>query len=456
MKIFKSILPVFFLNYFKEGDVRSTKIKRNVLATFVIKGLGILVGLIVVPLTIHYINPTRYGIWITLSSMMAWFGYFDIGLGNGLRNRFAEAVAAGEYKLARTYISTSYAILSIFIGVILVLFFCINPFLNWSRILNTPADMETELFYLVNIVFILFCIQFVLQLITSVYIADQKPAKASLFQFSYNLVILIVIYILTKTTTGSLLKLGVTLSLTPVIVYIISSVLVYKTEYKIYAPSFKFIQFKYAKDLLNLGIQFFIIQVMILVVFTTSNLIIAQLFGPAQVTPYNIAYQYFSLIIIAFSIIITPFWSAYTEAYAKLDFDWIKRSIKNLILIWIGFIFLTIIMILLANFAYKIWVGKEINIPIRVTILLGLYVTLWNWNIIFTYFLNGTGKIRLQLYYYIAIGLINIPFAVFLGKKIGIPGVICSMIICLVIGAIISPIQYYKIINGKAKGIWAK
>ena len=262
MKIFKSILPVFFLTYFKEGDVRSTKIKRNILATFIIKGLGILVGLIVVPLTIHYINPTRYGIWITLSSMMAWFGYFDIGLGNGLRNRFAEAVAAGEYKLARTYISTSYAILSIFIGVILVLFFCINLFLNWSRILNTSADMETELFYLVNIVFILFCIQFVLQLITSVYIADQKPAKASLFQFSYNVVILLVIYILTKTTTGSLLKLGVTLSLTPVIVYIISSILVYKTEYKIYAPSFKFIQFKYAKDLLNLGIQFFIIQVM--------------------------------------------------------------------------------------------------------------------------------------------------------------------------------------------------
>ncbi len=441
MKILKSILPVFILNYFKEGDVRSTKIKRNVLATFIIKGIGILIGLIVVPLTIHYINPTRYGIWI---------------LGNGLRNRFAEAVAAGEYKLARIYISTSYAILSIFIGVILVLFFCINPFLNWSKILNTPADMEIELFYLVNIVFVLFCTQFVLQLITSVYIADQKPAKASLFQFSYNLVILIVIYILTKTTTGSLLKLGITLSLTPVIVYIISSILVYKTEYKIYAPSFKLIQFKYAKDLLNLGMQFFIIQVMILVVFTTSNLIIAQLFGPAQVTPYNIAYQYFSLIIIAFSIIITPFWSAFTEAYAKLDFDWIKRSVKNLLLIWIGFIFLTIIMILLANFAYKIWVGKEIYIPIRVTILLGLFVTLWNWNIIFTYFLNGTGKIRLQLYYYITIGLINIPLAVFLGKKIGIPGVICSMILCLSFGAIISPIQYYKIISGKANGIWAK
>lgn len=455
MKFLKSI-PVLVLNYFHKGDVRSAKIKRNIIATFIIKGLGILVGLTVVPLTIHYINPTRYGIWVTLASMMAWFGYFDIGLGNGLRNRFAEAVAAGEHELARIYVSTSYAILAVFIGVILILFLCINPFLDWTRILNTPASMAEELVYLSNIVFVLFCIQFVLQLITSVYIADQKPAKASLFQFSYNVVVLIIIYILTKTTTGSLLKLGITLSLTPVVVYIISSILVYKTEYKIYAPAFRFIQFKYAKDLLNLGIRFFIIQIMILVVFTTSNIIIAQLFGPAQVTTYNIAYQYFSLITIVFSIIITPFWSAFTEAYFKKDLDWIKRSMKNLVLIWLGFIFLSIIMILLANFAYKIWVGKEINIPMQITILLGMYVTLYNWNIIFSYFLNGTGHIQLQLYYYILIGLINIPMAIVLGKKLGIHGVIFSMIICLSFGAILLPIQYYKIISGKTKGIWLK
>ena len=55
------------------------------------------IGLVLVPLTINYLNPTKYGIWITLSSVIGWFSFFDIGLGNGLRNRFAEAIANNDH-----------------------------------------------------------------------------------------------------------------------------------------------------------------------------------------------------------------------------------------------------------------------------------------------------------------------------------------------------------------------
>ena len=113
-------------------------------------------------------------------------------------------------------------------------------------------------------------------------------------------------------------------------------------------------------------------------------------------------------------------------------------------------------MILVANFLYAKWVGKEIKVDRSITLLLGLYVTMVNWNAIFTYFLNGIGKIRLQLYCYIIVGIIGIPMAIFLGKALGVPGVILSMIICLTFSAILAPIQYHKIIHGKAKGLWLK
>ena len=47
------------------------------------------------PLTIDFVNPTQYGIWLTLSSLLAWFSFFDIGLSLGFRNRFAQAKANG-------------------------------------------------------------------------------------------------------------------------------------------------------------------------------------------------------------------------------------------------------------------------------------------------------------------------------------------------------------------------
>jgi len=98
-----------------KGHERSVKAKKNILASFVIKGLGIAISLVLVPLTINYINPSRYGIWLTLSSIVGWFSFFDIGFGNGLRNKLAEAKAKGEEELAKIYVSTTYAILSIII-----------------------------------------------------------------------------------------------------------------------------------------------------------------------------------------------------------------------------------------------------------------------------------------------------------------------------------------------------
>ena len=75
------------------GSSRSIAIKKNIIASLFLKGISILVSLQVVPLTINYINPTRYGIWLTLSSIVAWLSYFDLGFAHGFRNRFAEAVA---------------------------------------------------------------------------------------------------------------------------------------------------------------------------------------------------------------------------------------------------------------------------------------------------------------------------------------------------------------------------
>src|SRR5678815_1782006 len=165
--------PVVFLKgLVTRGHDRSVNIKKNIIGLFIIRGGSIAISFILVPLTIRYVNPTQYGIWLTLSSIVAWFSFFDIGFGNGLRNKFAEAIAKGDTGLAKIYISTTYAILAIVISCMLVLFFCVNPFINWARILNAPPNMGQELTTLALIVFVFFCLLFVLQLITTVITAN--------------------------------------------------------------------------------------------------------------------------------------------------------------------------------------------------------------------------------------------------------------------------------------------
>ena len=109
--------------------------------------------MLLIPLTLHYLNPTKYGIWITLFSIISWFTFFDIGLGNGLRNKFAEAIAKGEKEKAQIYVSTTYGILSIIVLILFIVFFIANYFVDWTVILNAPAELKNELSTLAIIVF---------------------------------------------------------------------------------------------------------------------------------------------------------------------------------------------------------------------------------------------------------------------------------------------------------------
>ena len=155
MKLIQRIsLPfIFAKSLINKGHSRSVKAKKNIIASFVIRGLSIAMSLLVVPLTINYINPSRYGIWLTLSSIVSWFSFFDIGLSQGLRNKFAEAKAKGDDTLARTYVSTTYAILTIIFSGVWVIFLIANHFLNWAHILNIPDNMQAEVSRLAVIVF---------------------------------------------------------------------------------------------------------------------------------------------------------------------------------------------------------------------------------------------------------------------------------------------------------------
>jgi O-antigen/teichoic acid export membrane protein len=454
-------LPLFydkFVLLISTGHERSVKAKKNIAALVLFKGISIIISFMLVPMTLQYLNPVQYGIWLTLSSVIAWFGFFDIGLGNGLRNKFVESIAKGNAKQARMYVSTTYAILSIVISAVFVMFLFVNPYLSWPVILNADVGLTVELRTLALIVFTFFCVKFVVGLLNILLLADQKPASANLLEVLSNLLSLLLIYILVKKTSGSLIYLGMALGISTTIIPLLASFWYFRHKYRIFAPSLRYVKLTSARELMNIGLQFFVIQIVALIIFMTSNMVIAQLFGPREVTSYNIAFKYFSVITIAFNIIITPFWSAYADAYHRDDITWIKDATKRLIFMWAISIFGAIGMVVVARQVYLHWVGPSIEISLSLSVAMALYVTISNWNNIYASFINGSGKIRLQLYSSIAVGIVNIPLSIVLAKYcgLGITGVVFASCACLIVSSFWAPLQYSKIVNKTATGIWAK
>lgn len=444
-------------NTFFSGHERTIRAKKNIIGSFLLKGISIVISLLLVPLTIDYLNPTKYGVWLTLSSVIGWFVFFDIGLGNGLRNKFAIAKAEGNDLLAKIYVSTTYTIITLIAVALFVVFFIVNQFLDWGLILNASNDVR-EIEQLVFIVFSVFCFQFVIKLINVIFIADQRPVISSLINTLGSLFSLIVIFILTKTTQGSLLYLGASFSLINLIIPLLASGWVFNRSYKKYSPSFKHIDFSKAKELIHLGMRFFITQVAAIIVAATDNIITAQVIGNQDVAIYNVAYKYFGVMNMVFTIITAPYWSAFTEAYTKNDMVWVKQATLKIIKLWFIVVAGILLMLLFSNNAYQLWIGNRLAIPFNLSMIMALWVIVSTSTMIFANFLAGVNKIQLSLYHAVFVSIVNIPLSIFFAKNLamGSSGVILATLIGIVPRAIFQPIQYWKIVNGKAKGIWDK
>ncbi len=452
----RKIIPALIADFFSKGEKRTILLKRNVLGAFMLRGVDTLLGFVRVPLIISFLSVSEYGIWLTLSSVIGWFVFFDVGLSSGLKTKLGIALGKKEYQLAKTYVSTTYATIAIIIGLVFLIFILIYPFLDWGKILNVPSNLSSSAPLFVLVFTSLFAFQFIANIIGTILTADQRPTAASAISTLTSIIYLLLLILLKTFTKGTLLSLTLICNGTSVIIYLAASIYLFRGRYFHISPSFKAVDFSHFKELATLGIKFFFIQISSIILFSTDNMIITQLYTPADVAPYSVSMKYMTIPLMLFSMVTWPLWAAFSEAYAIKDYEWIRKTVNKLVLIWFGMILLVLICLLFAELFYQIWLKGEIIVPFLLSAFMGLYALLVGWNQIFVFFLNGVGKIKLQLYMSFITIFINIPMSVYFAKGLGLgpAGVILATNVCIFIGSVWAPIQYRKIINGEARGIW--
>jgi O-antigen/teichoic acid export membrane protein len=454
----ESIISKYYaeaLFFFKRGHPRSSKIKRHIGASFLIKGVSIFIGFLLVPITLDLLDKELYGIWLTLASVITWFNLFDIGLGYGLRNKLTEALAHEDIIEAKSLVSSTYALIAAISAGLLLIFTVINPFLDWNLILNVSVETVDTLGLVAMVTFAFFCITFILKLIQSIFLADQRPSYVGFFDLLANIISLAIILVLVHLTKGSLLSLAIAMGIAPVIILTVCNIYFFSTRYKNIAPSFRYIKRSHFGSLSSLGFKFFLVGITGLIIFSTDNLIIVQIFGPSEVPAYQVAFKYFGLITSVFTMISVPFWSAYTDAQTKGDIQWILDTNKKLKLIWVALLFIAIIMLMVSKWFYTLWV-PEIPVPFMLSIAMCIYVLALAWGNIFVMYINGVGKVKLQVIVSVAGALINIPLSIYFAKNLqmGSAGIIMASTICIAFGPLVAPFQFNKLITNTASGIW--
>lgn len=435
---------------------RSQLLKKNILFSFVIKGWAGIVQILLVPITIHCLGNYINGIWMVISSVLIWIDSLDIGLGNGLRNKLSERIALRDSRGAKEYVSTTFfTLIGIIIpAIVLILLACTN--IDLYKLLNVDPRIIPNLTAVICLSVVLVGNTFIFKFLGNVYLALQLPAVNNALVTLGQTVTLLAVFIQQVFHIHSLTWVAIAYTGGPLLTYLIAYPVTFHWKYKELSPSWRFFKKNKIKELFSLGIKFFVLQIAGIVLFASTNILISRLFSPELVTPYQVTYRYYSFIVMLFTIIAIPFWSATTDAYAKHDVKWIRSSVRKLNLIVLSMLLIIIVMTLVSPFVYNIWVGSGVKTNMMLSSIMGAYIFVIVFSLSYSYILNGIGALNLQLISTVMAALLYLPLAWLLAKRSGINGIALALVIVNIPGAILNRIQYKKIISGKASAFWTK
>lgn len=443
-------------SFIGKGNDRSSRAKKNIFYSFLIKFFSIPISFILIPLTIGYIDSVSYGIWITISSIVMWMSFFDVGINNGLKNRLVESIATGNNNLSKKLISTTYAILTIISLLIFIGFYFLNNFLDWSKILNISSELAKDLPTVALIVVGFFCFRFVLSTINVILLAHQMPAAAAFRGLIEQIFSLLVILLLIYFTKGSVLKLAIGLCVSPIIILLYLNFALFQKKFKNLTPSYRYIDFSILGSIMGIGYKFFIIQIAGIIQFEAANFIIIQNYGPEEVSIYNVVFKYFSILTMIMAIFLAPFWSSVTDAFYKDDFIWIERAKIKYVFIAKILVLFGLVMLILSQFVYNLWIGKNVlNISFSNSLFMYIFVCVGVLGSVYCTILNGIGALNIQFKASIFSPFIFVVFSFLFIKflNLGINSIILAAIIANFNAYILAPLQYKAIFKEKVKKI---
>ncbi|MFS2168895.1 lipopolysaccharide biosynthesis protein [Priestia megaterium] len=395
---------------------QNKNILKNILGAFFVKGGAMVVSFLILPAYLNYFNnQTVLGVWYTILSVLNWVLTFDLGLGNGLRNKLPIALKENDTRLAKQYVSSTYISVSMFSFLLLLISQISFSYINWNSILNVDSSLLSNetLSTSMKIVFLGIIIQFVLKLISSVLYAIQKSALVNFLALLSNCLILLALYILpSQTLEENLIQMSWVNVLAANAPLLVATILLFTKSLKEIRPNLKYFCKAYARDIFQIGITILWLQMVFMILSSMNEFLISQFTSPEDVLTYQVYNKVYNSISSLFTLALIPIWSAVTKAQAENNYNWIKKLYKLLMMLAFGVLIVNLTIIPFLQPFVNIWLGKNsISINYQIAILFSISNFIFVFHNVNTSISNGMSYFKTQFIWMTLAGIINIPLA---------------------------------------------
>ena len=371
---------------------------RSILAFFVSsltsRGLGIGCQLLQVPLALALLGNEAFGLWITLNSIGYMLAFSDFGIGLGAQNLIAEATGRGDDQQARRIFFTG----TVFLCAISLLLMALSPLcllVDWPRAfhLTSPALADSARGVILAVI-VSWCLGIPLGMAQRVAYGVQLGWLCNVLDAVRNVAILALIYVEVRLRSDFAFFIVSTAAVGLIVQVAFFAYLLRRLGWLGMRRGW------FERDLLgrltNVGVFFFLQQIASLVLFSAAPVILSTTLGVAAVTPYNLAQRVFGPFMMVVNAYLLPIWPAYSEAKARGDWSWIRRTLRRSMLVVgaLGVVPMAVATCYLQPLI-RLWTGGKAELPSQ-----NLLWLLFAWNALtilqqpFGYLLAGLSVVR--------------------------------------------------------------
>ena len=372
------------------------------------KSASLLIVIASVRWGVDYLGAERYGLWMTITSLVALLSFADFGMSNSLVSLISEAAGRDDVETMKKIVSNGLFIM-IFIALTLaIIFYGTYFFIDWSEVTNVSEPTAIlESGPAVAVYVTIFLISLPLSVVQRVQIGLQETWRSNLWTFAGQILALVSLKVIVE-FGGGVPYLVLAVAGVPVLTSLVNYLYFFLRHRPEIKPRWMDRDFKIVRKIGHLSLLFLLMQLMAVMGNTTDNIVIAQFLGAAAVSPFSIIQKLTMMLGLA-QLFISPMWPAFGESMARGEHSWAKKALTKILVFSITLgIFSGLIILIFGADIIKNWAGDSMVPNQRLILGFALYSVLMGVGGSLSIFLNNGDFLRRQALIFIIASVISV------------------------------------------------
>jgi O-antigen/teichoic acid export membrane protein len=396
----------------------------SIIANVASKSLSMIVMVLSVGWTLPYLGQERFGVWMTIASFVGMLLFLDLGIGNALTNHVAQSAVKGDAETLSQTISGG-------LGFLFVVGLCASLSLSalvavlpWEKIIKVKnPQIQIETLHAIFLFSVLFGLNLFGTGVQKVFSGLQRSFEAHSVSALLSVFSLGLLWWASREQAHIPTLLLATLGCQSLGGIILTGMLFKRSYFQ-----FDGIVGLIAREksiLLRIGGLYFVLQIGTMVGWGADNLIISSTLGAAYVAIYSLTQRLFQFVSIPLAMINAPLWSAYADATARGDRQFIRKTFKKSLVVTAFLAVVSgLVLVVLSSQLIQWWTKGIVEIPTSFVLVFFIWTVCEAIGNSLAMMLNGCGIVKEQVIAVLTLTAVALPFKIIFVDRFGLTGML--------------------------------